>query len=123
MLAGRVRLRPSGLWSRPLAQSKRTYYWGSTITNEMHNVAPTQVTRLANGMRVATQFSYTDSATVGLWIDAGARYETKESNGTAHFLERVLYKGTKNRTRNQLETEVENIGANLNSYTGREQTA
>ncbi|KAF4662274.1 mitochondrial processing peptidase beta subunit [Perkinsus olseni] len=109
--------------TRPLAQSRRTYYWGSTITNEMHNVAPTQVTRLANGMRVATQFSYTDSATVGLWIDAGARYETKESNGTAHFLERVLYKGTKNRTRNQLETEVENIGANLNSYTGREQTA
>lgn len=45
------------------------------------------------------------------------------SSGTAHFLERVLYKGTKNRSRDQLETEVENLGANLNSYTGREQTA
>ncbi|KAF4658310.1 mitochondrial processing peptidase beta subunit [Perkinsus chesapeaki] len=109
--------------SRLITQAKRSYYWGSTITNEMHNVAPTQVTRLSNGMRVATQFSYSDSATVGVWVDAGSRYETKESNGTGHFLERVLYKGSKTKSRDQIEKQVENLGANLNSYTGREQSA
>ena len=86
------------------------------------NFAPTQVTTLANGLRVATQHVHTDSTTVGVWIDAGSRYETAETNGTAHFLEHLAFKGTKRRTRVQLEREIENLGAHLNAYTSREQT-
>ncbi|KAK6010485.1 peptidase, M16 family [Ostertagia ostertagi] len=59
---------------------------------------------------------------IGVWIDAGSRYENERNNGTAHFLEHMAFKGTSRRTRNALELEVENIGAHLNAYTSREQT-
>ena len=57
-----------------------------------------------------------------MWIDAGSRAETDKTNGTAHFLEHMAFKGTSRRTQNSLELEVENIGAHLNAYTSREQT-
>ncbi len=59
---------------------------------------------------------------MGLWIDAGSRYETEKNNGVAHFLEHMAFKGTTKRTQTQLEMEVENMGAHLNAYTSREQT-
>lgn len=69
-----------------------------------------------------TQTSYGETAAVGVWIDAGSRYETAKNNGAAHFLEHMAFKGTKNRTQRQLEVEIENMGAHLNAYTSREQT-
>ncbi|CAK9004281.1 Mitochondrial-processing peptidase subunit beta (BeMPP1) (Beta-MPP) [Durusdinium trenchii] len=70
------------------------------------------------------QFDLTcqETVTVGVWIDAGSRFETKENNGTAHFLEHMAFKGTKRRSRIQLEQEIENMGGHLNAYTSREQT-
>lgn len=55
-------------------------------------------------------------------IDTGSRYETPKTNGVAHFLEHMSFKGTPKRTRTSLEQEVENIGGHLNAYTSREQT-
>jgi len=49
-------------------------------------------------------------AAVGVFIGAGSRHETLESSGAAHFLEHLHFKGTRNRTRRMLETEVENTG-------------
>lgn len=86
------------------------------------NVPPTQVTNLDNGLRVATEDSGAATATVGLWIDAGSRYETDRNNGVAHFLEHMAFKGTAKRSQTDLELEVENLGAHLNAYTSREQT-
>lgn len=57
-----------------------------------------------------------------MWIDAGSRYETDKNNGAAHFLEHMAFKGTKTRTQQQLEEEIENMGGHLNAYTSREQT-
>ncbi|KAK1272743.1 hypothetical protein QJS04_geneDACA008028 [Acorus gramineus] len=83
----------------------------------------TRVTTLPNGLRVATESNLASrTATVGVWIDAGSRYETEETNGTAHFLEHMIFKGTKNRTHQGLEEEIENLGAHLNACTSREQT-
>ena len=62
------------------------------------------------------------TATVGLWIDTGSRYETAANNGVAHFLEHMAFKGTEKRTQTQLEVEIENMGSHLNAYTSREQT-
>jgi len=74
-------------------------------------------------MRVATEATpHAQTATVGVWIDAGSRYETAANNGTAHFLEHMAFKGTKTRTTAGLEEEIENMGAHLNAYTSREQT-
>lgn len=55
-----------------------------------------QITTLPSGLRVASESRpFTDTATVGVWIDAGSRYETEVNNGTAHFLEHMSFKGTK----------------------------
>lgn len=79
---------------------------------------------LANGIRVVTQ-AYpcgTGMASVGVWVDAGSRFEAPGTNGTAHFLEHLIFKGTGRRTAQSLEEEVENMGGKLNAYTSREQT-
>lgn len=83
---------------------------------------PTEVTTLPNGLRVASQWTADETLTVGAWIDAGSRFETRENNGTAHFLEHMAFKGTRRRNRLQLEKEIENMGGHLNAYTSREQT-
>ncbi|KAK0201581.1 Metalloenzyme, LuxS/M16 peptidase-like protein [Desarmillaria ectypa] len=90
----------------------------------VHNVGPqTKITTLSNGLTVATESQpHVQTATVGVWIDAGSRAETDKTNGTAHFLEHMAFKGTGRRTQHSLEVEVENIGAHLNAYTSREQT-
>ncbi|KAK7287320.1 hypothetical protein RIF29_00557 [Crotalaria pallida] len=83
----------------------------------------TRVTTLPNGLRVATESNLGfKTATVGVWIDAGSRFETEETNGTAHFLEHMIFKGTAKRTARELEEEIENMGGHLNAYTSREQT-
>ncbi|XP_069484169.1 mitochondrial-processing peptidase subunit beta [Ambystoma mexicanum] len=86
------------------------------------NVPETKVTSLQNGLRVASEDSGLSTCTVGLWIDAGSRYENQMNNGTAHFLEHMAFKGTKKRSQLDLELEIENMGAHLNAYTSREQT-
>ncbi|KAI0315814.1 Metalloenzyme, LuxS/M16 peptidase-like protein [Amylostereum chailletii] len=83
----------------------------------------TEVTTLSNGLTVATEaHPHAQTATVGVWIDAGSRAETDATSGTAHFLEHMAFKGTHSRTQHGLELEVENLGAHLNAYTSREQT-
>uniref|UniRef100_A0A061QZV8 Insulinase (Peptidase family m16) protein isoform 1 n=1 Tax=Tetraselmis sp. GSL018 TaxID=582737 RepID=A0A061QZV8_9CHLO len=96
-----------------------------TLTHEaaLGYIPPTKVTTLANGFRVGTEATpHANTATVGLWINAGTRYETAENNGAAHFLEHMSFKGTKSRSLMHLEVGVEDMGAHLNAYTSREQT-
>ncbi|KAJ0971362.1 hypothetical protein J5N97_019321 [Dioscorea zingiberensis] len=81
-----------------------------------------RVSTLPNGIRVATQSSSSHMASVGVWIEAGSRFEDPGTNGTAHFLEHMIFKGTRRRTARSLEEEIENLGARLNAYTSREQT-
>jgi len=94
----------------------------SSFKQSLLNTPPTDVTVLGNGMRVASEDSGAPTATVGLWIDTGSRYETAANNGVAHFLEHMAFKGTGKRTQTGLELEVETMGAHLNAYTSREQT-
>ncbi|EEH09782.1 mitochondrial processing peptidase subunit [Histoplasma capsulatum var. duboisii H88] len=83
----------------------------------------TQSTTLSNGLTIATEYSpWAQTSTVGVWIDAGSRAETNATNGTAHFLEHLAFKGTNKRSQHQLELEIENMGAHLNAYTSRENT-
>ncbi|CAG5120726.1 unnamed protein product, partial [Candidula unifasciata] len=94
----------------------------ATYEQAVLNMPETRVTRLGNGLRVATEDSGIITSTVGLWIDAGSRYETPQNNGVAHFLEHMAFKGTKKRNQTDLELEIENMGGHLNAYTSREQT-
>ncbi|CAF4936926.1 unnamed protein product, partial [Rotaria sp. Silwood1] len=56
------------------------------------NVPETRVTTIKNGLRVASEDYGLPTCTVGIWIDAGSRFETAENNGTAHFLEHMAFK-------------------------------
>ncbi|KAK6739749.1 hypothetical protein RB195_008317 [Necator americanus] len=82
-----------------------------------------EVGSLKNGLRVVAEDNGTPTATVGVWIETGSRYENEENNGVAHFLERLIHKGTGKRASAALESELGAIGAKLRSYTTRDRTA
>ncbi|WP_299862523.1 pitrilysin family protein [uncultured Roseobacter sp.] len=80
--------------------------------------------RLPNGFRIVTEeIPGLASASVGVWVTAGARHETPEQNGIAHFLEHMAFKGTKRRTALQIAESIEDVGGYINAYTSREVTA
>lgn len=79
------------------------------------------INTLPSGLKVATEHSTGELASVSVAVEAGSRFENDDNNGTAHFLEHCFFKGTTKRTRTQLETLVENIGGSLNAFTTREQ--
>ena len=86
-------------------------------------VPETRVTVLPNGMRVATEANpAAATSTVGVFFDAGSRYENDTTVGTAHFLEHMAFKGTAKRSMAQIEREIEDMGAHLNAFTSREHT-
>ena len=84
----------------------------------------TQVSTLANGLRVATdQIETVESVSLGIWIDVGTRHEPPELNGVAHFLEHMAFKGTERRSARAIAEEIEAVGGHVNAYTSRESTA
>lgn len=94
----------------------------SVFPPHLLNTPVTKLGKLSNEMRVATEEGYGETATVGIFIDAGSAYETAQTNGVAHFLEHMAFKGTSKRTKQQIEQDIENMGGSLNAYTSREQT-
>ncbi|MFV2093495.1 MAG: insulinase family protein, partial [Hyphomicrobiales bacterium] len=83
-----------------------------------------QLTTLANGIRVVTDtMPHLETASVGVWVNAGARHETETQHGIAHFLEHMAFKGTKTRSARAIAEEIEAVGGDLNAATGLESTA
>ena len=83
-----------------------------------------QVTRLANGLTVATDaMPGVESVSLGLFVGVGTRHETQEINGVAHLLEHMAFKGTARRSARDIAEEIEAVGGHLNAWTGRETTA
>ncbi|EPY34191.1 mitochondrial processing peptide beta subunit [Strigomonas culicis] len=85
---------------------------------------PIVYSSLPNGFRVATEYikDY-PFATVGVWIDAGSRFESLDNSGVAHFLEHMNFKGTKKYSKKDVEDLFEYHGAHFNAYTSRDRTA
>ena len=79
---------------------------------------------LANGVRILTApMPNVQSTSCFLMFAAGSRYETKESNGIAHFAEHMFFKGTERRpTARDIAGEVDGIGGEFNAFTGKEYT-
>jgi predicted Zn-dependent peptidase len=78
---------------------------------------------LSNGVRVLTEtMSQVVSSTIGIWVENGSRYEETNENGVSHFIEHLLFKGTKKRTAAQIAEEVDAVGGVLNAFTGKEYT-
>src|SRR5271168_1864555 len=78
---------------------------------------------LSNGVRVLTEdMPSMVSSTIGIWVENGSRYETSDENGLSHFIEHLLFKGTRKRTAAQIAEEIDAVGGVLNAFTGKEYT-
>jgi predicted Zn-dependent peptidase len=76
---------------------------------------------LPNGVRVVTErMSHVRSVTVGIWIGTGSREESPEQSGLTHFIEHMVFKGTKNRSAEQIARSVDSIGGGLDAFTSKE---
>ncbi|HPS37446.1 MAG TPA: pitrilysin family protein [Candidatus Omnitrophota bacterium] len=82
-----------------------------------------QLSTLENGLKVLTvEMPNRDSAAVAVWVKTGGRYEKKKFSGVSHFLEHMMFKGTKTRSIRQIKEEIEGVGGILNAFTGEEVT-
>lgn len=80
-------------------------------------------TVLNNGVRIITEtLPHIYSVSLGIWIESGSREEDVSNNGVTHFIEHMLFKGTKNRSALEIAREVESVGGIINAYTSKEYT-
>jgi predicted Zn-dependent peptidase len=78
-------------------------------------------TVLPSGLIVLTErMDHLRSVAMGVWIKSGSRCETPEMNGISHFVEHMLFKGTKSRSAQRIAREMDSIGGNLDAFTSKE---
>jgi len=78
---------------------------------------------LDNGLKIiAHRMPARQSVSLGIWIKVGGRYENSVNKGIAHFLEHLLFKGTKNYSCRKLKESIEGVGGSLNGFTSEEVT-
>ena len=81
------------------------------------------LTTLSSGLGVLLKpMPQAKSVSVGVWVLAGGRYESAEHSGISHFLEHLLFKGTRRRSCEQLKRQIEGVGGSLNGFTTEEFT-
>ncbi|MDE3187523.1 MAG: insulinase family protein [Acidobacteriota bacterium] len=86
----------------------------STMRNLRRTVLP-------NGLIVLTErMEHLRSVAMGVWIKSGSRCEPAETNGISHFVEHMVFKGTRSRSAQHIAREMDSIGGNLDAFTGKE---
>ena len=80
-------------------------------------------TILDNGISlVSEKIPSANSVCLGVWVKVGSRYENSDNNGISHFIEHMIFKGSKKRSSFEIAKSIESVGGNLNAFTGRELT-
>lgn len=78
---------------------------------------------LPNGIRIISEYiPYVKSVSLGMWIATGSRMEAEYNHGVSHFIEHMMFKGTKNRTAKEIAETVDAVGGQLNAFTAKEHT-
>ncbi len=78
---------------------------------------------LSNGVRIVLERVPTvRSVSLGIWLFTGSRNEREEINGVSHFLEHMLFKGTKTRSAQEIAEAFDSIGGYVNAFTAKEYT-
>jgi predicted Zn-dependent peptidase len=81
------------------------------------------LTTLPGGTKIVSEYiPYVQSFTLGFWFNVGARDESLHNNGISHFIEHMLFKGTKKRSAKMIAEEIESYGGYLNAFTSKEHT-
>ncbi|SDN29644.1 M16 family metallopeptidase [Alkalicoccus daliensis] len=79
---------------------------------------------LDNGVRVVLEpNSHVRSVSLGIWVNVGSRYETQEEKGMAHFIEHMIFKGTKKRSAKDIAEAFDAVGGYVNAMTSKEYTS
>jgi len=79
---------------------------------------------LPNGLTILTeQMTSVRSVSMGIWVRTGSRQETEAENGISHFIEHMVFKGTRNRSAEQIAREADSIGGHLDAFTAKECTS
>ena len=85
--------------------------------------APVDKTVLKNGIRIVSQkMAHTRSVSMGVWVNVGARDESVEESGLSHFIEHMIFKGTRKRSAYQIAKEFDAVGGQTNAFTTMENT-
>jgi predicted Zn-dependent peptidase len=80
-------------------------------------------TVLKNGIRIISErMEHFRSVSLGIWVKAGSRDEVEKENGISHFIEHMIFKGTRTRTNPQIAKQLDAIGGFSNAFTGKEHT-
>lgn len=79
--------------------------------------------KLSNGVRVVSErLKDYRSVSISLWVKAGSVDEGEGEGGISHFIEHMIFKGTKNRTASEIASQMDALGGNLNAFTSKECT-
>ncbi|MDZ7344880.1 MAG: insulinase family protein [candidate division KSB1 bacterium] len=90
---------------------------------KLEDNAEYQKTILPGGVRIITErIPHVRSISLGVWVQAGTRDETSEENGISHFIEHMMFKGTRRRKASDIAESLEAVGGHLNAFTGKELT-
>ncbi|MDD5084526.1 MAG: pitrilysin family protein [Candidatus Omnitrophica bacterium] len=82
-----------------------------------------ELVKFTNGMKLVTAgMPFRDSVAVGIWVKVGGRYEKERISGISHFVEHLLFKGTRKRSARDLKEAVEGLGGVFNAFTSEEAT-
>ena len=83
-----------------------------------------RVVQLPSGLTVAVEpMASTRVASIGVWVGVGARDEPERLSGVSHFLEHLLFKGTRTRSAIEISKTVDRVGGDINAFTSKEYTA
>lgn len=78
---------------------------------------------MPDGIKLVSEFiPYIESFSLGFWFNVGTRDENQNNNGISHFIEHMVFKGTKNRSAKKISDDIESYGGYLNAYTTKEHT-
>lgn len=92
--------------------------WARALQDELRNIRRTV---LPNGLTIVSeQMPHLRSVSAGIWIRTGSRDETSEVNGISHFLEHMVFKGTRKHSAEEIARLVDSIGGNLDAFTAKE---
>jgi predicted Zn-dependent peptidase len=76
---------------------------------------------LPNGLRIVTEaMPYVRSVSLGVWVGTGSRIERGAENGISHFIEHMVFKGTKHRSAEEIARSVDSVGGGLDAFTSKE---
>ncbi|KAK4997130.1 Mitochondrial-processing peptidase subunit alpha, partial [Elasticomyces elasticus] len=95
-------------------------YASVTAPAEKDPVELDQITTLSNGIRVATEALPGAFSGIGVYVDAGSRYENDALRGVSHIVDRLAFKSTSSRTADQMLEAVESLGGNIQCASSRE---